>query len=424
MFFFFIFLFRFLFPIYPLLTLCAVLCIENIKRIWNCIFNGERDIFQKILLNGTIVIFLLLSLSRIFALYIHYQAPMKISMVLGEAVSEKNVCIAKEWHRIPGNFFMPKNHHLRFVRSSFNGILPAYFDETKKGTALVHNYFNDMNLPSDYMLFNLTECDFLIDSDFGEKYRIHDIEQNYSKDKSTWEIIKSMPFLDSKVSSSFFRAFYVPLISTKYTKFGNFNLLKRKKWRRLNWIKLKKTCVVIYPIYCRLWVIMINRVTVRPQTISRVWVHPQMMMTLIWKIAIIQRRSFFLVFVLLADFCEWVYLISIQLNFTSYFFLYTLIFDFKFGRILPKTEQLFFLGRKMPNFVKVTVIFCRNSAEAIRCSDFVRILPKFGKNNLSVYYSLFYSFPCKNVSNNSKISIGFFIDLELLVSRRKNRDHP
>lgn len=220
---------RFLFPIYPLLTLCAVLCIENIKRIWNCIFNGERDIFQKILLNGTIVIFLLLSLSRIFALYIHYQAPMKISMVLGEAVSEKNVCIAKEWHRIPGNFFMPKNHHLRFVRSSFNGILPAYFDETKKGTTLVHNYFNDMNLPSDYMLFNLTECDFLIDSDFGEEYRIHDIEQNYSKDKSTWEIIKSMPFLDSKDSSSFFRAFYVPLISTKYTKFGNFNLLKRKK---------------------------------------------------------------------------------------------------------------------------------------------------------------------------------------------------
>lgn len=154
---------------------------------------------------------------------------MKISMVLGEAVSEKNVCIAKEWHRIPGNFFMPKNHNLRFVRSHFNGILPAYFDKTKKGTALVHNYFNNMNVPSDYMLFNFTECDFLIDSDFGEEYRINDIEQNYSKDNSSWEIVKSMPFLDSKVSSSFFRAFYVPLISSKYTKFGNFNLLKRKK---------------------------------------------------------------------------------------------------------------------------------------------------------------------------------------------------
>uniref|UniRef100_A0A1Q3G447 Mannosyltransferase n=1 Tax=Culex tarsalis TaxID=7177 RepID=A0A1Q3G447_CULTA len=213
---------RFLFPIYPLLTLCAALCLVEITRMWRNMFNGKRQWLGAIM-------FVVLSLSRIFALYIHYRAPMEIATDLELGESEKNVCIGKEWHRIPGNFFMPKNYHVRFVQSNFNGILPAYFDETEKGTTLVHSYFNDLNLASDYMLFNITECDYLIDSDFGQEYLVNDMEPNYTKDNITWEIVTSKPFLDSKSSSNFFRAFYVPLISSKFTKFGNYNLLKRRK---------------------------------------------------------------------------------------------------------------------------------------------------------------------------------------------------
>lgn len=45
---------------------------------------------------------------------------------------ELTYCIAKEWHRFPGHFFVPDGIRVEFVKSAFDGMLPGHFlqDET------------------------------------------------------------------------------------------------------------------------------------------------------------------------------------------------------------------------------------------------------------------------------------------------------
>ena len=43
-----------------------------------------------------------------------------------------NVCVGDEWHRYPSSFFLPgPNYRLQFVKSGFDGLLPAAFDAGK-----------------------------------------------------------------------------------------------------------------------------------------------------------------------------------------------------------------------------------------------------------------------------------------------------
>ncbi|XP_053697618.1 alpha-1,2-mannosyltransferase ALG9-like isoform X1 [Sabethes cyaneus] len=215
---------RFIFPVYPLVSLCAAL------GALNCINWLSRRInisFQTVVI-GVISCYAALSVSRIAALYLNYYAPMDITSSLEESSIAKNICYGKEWHRSPGNFLLPPNYRLRFIKSSFNGILPAYYQESNNATSVVHEYFNDENLASAYMLFNYSMCDYLVDLDLGDEYNPNDLEPNHSSDSQNWEIIKTIRFLDSNRSCQLFRAFYIPFISSSRIRFGNYNLLKRK----------------------------------------------------------------------------------------------------------------------------------------------------------------------------------------------------
>ncbi|XP_055636364.1 alpha-1,2-mannosyltransferase ALG9 isoform X1 [Toxorhynchites rutilus septentrionalis] len=226
---------RFLFPVYPLLTLCGAVSICTTGTIANYfahVLRFDKKTYFHLLAKITNHVLkwciFVLCASRLYSLYSNYHAPMRISLPLQKTSTEQNICVGNEWHRFPGSFFIPANYNLRFIRSHFNGMLPAYFSQSENGTTIIHSYFNNMNRANEYMLVNISNCDFLINFDDGKHYNIQDVEPNYSKDTVTWEIVKSLKFLNTKSSNKLYRAFYIPLLTPKYVNYGNYDLLKRK----------------------------------------------------------------------------------------------------------------------------------------------------------------------------------------------------
>lgn len=236
---------RFLFPIYPMISLCGAITLDIIQKIF---FRIKTAIFKintaTHYLNHTtfitvfvVMISVLFNVSRILALYKNYHAPMDTFMELStsrdilEDPNSKtpiNVCIGKEWYRFPSSFFLPSTRYsIRFLRSEFRGILPAYYSDEENATQIIHNYFNDMNKENSFMHFkNIEKCDFLVDLDLKNDAN-PPLEPNYSADSEHWTILKQLPFLNAQKSNAIYRAFYVPFVSYKYVKHGSFNLLQK-----------------------------------------------------------------------------------------------------------------------------------------------------------------------------------------------------
>ncbi|GAB0092917.1 Mannosyltransferase [Sergentomyia squamirostris] len=234
---------RFLFPVYLLITLCGAISLDVIQKVYFRIKGllkgfrpGSHYWDESTLVAGIfIAIATLLGVSRIFALYRNYHAPINLMIEFNNLAKDKtlqvegnvNVCFGKDWYRFPGSFFLPpSNYRVRFIESDFHGMLPAYFDERGNGTSIIHPYFNDRNEGDDFMLFNYTKCHFLIDLDVG---RYSDLEPNYAERDKEWTVLHTLPFVNAERSHSLFRAFYIPYFTESYVEFGSMNLLKRKK---------------------------------------------------------------------------------------------------------------------------------------------------------------------------------------------------
>jgi alpha-1,2-mannosyltransferase len=43
------------------------------------------------------------------------------------------ICYGKEWHRFPGHYLVPDGIRVDWIKSEFDGILPAHFRETHDG---------------------------------------------------------------------------------------------------------------------------------------------------------------------------------------------------------------------------------------------------------------------------------------------------
>lgn len=223
-----------------MITLCGAITIDIVQKLYFRIQTWSKSVETGVhYLDSTIFIAALimigstvLGMSRIYSLYNNYHAPMDLMMELGQlnttttasSKNIKNLCIGKDWYRFPNSFFFPdENYRLRFLKSEFTGILPAYFSHGDNATSVVHPYFNDLNQENMFMYSNYSNCDFLLDFD-TEKYT--ELEPNYTE-REEWKVIKSLPFLNNEKSSNWFRAFYIPFVSYRYNTFGNFNLLQR-----------------------------------------------------------------------------------------------------------------------------------------------------------------------------------------------------
>lgn len=236
---------RFLYPIYPMIALCGAISIDAVQKmiyrvktlIWPPQVRSHYLDHTMWLAAIAMIVSTVLGLSRITALYLNYHAPLDLMMDLNTFYTQHthpdnityNVCVGKDWYRFPSSFFLPSsNFRLRFLKSDFKGILPAYYDESEKGSAIVHSYFNDLNQENEAMYFNYTKCHFLFDLDTG---KTSELEPNYVTRTKDWVVLKAMQFLKTEKSHKFFRAFYVPFISEKYVEYTQVYLLQRKKMK-------------------------------------------------------------------------------------------------------------------------------------------------------------------------------------------------
>lgn len=131
----------------------------------------------------------LISLSRVLALWHYYHAPLSIFNNLeaselprllnttgllpplppgtdeNDAPSidltpirefDLRLCLGKEWYRFPGHYLVPNGVKVDFVKSEFNGLLPAQFEESRAklsfsgwwdrpGSRLTPTGLNDLN---------------------------------------------------------------------------------------------------------------------------------------------------------------------------------------------------------------------------------------------------------------------------------------
>jgi alpha-1,2-mannosyltransferase len=234
---------RFLFPIYPLFCLSAVVTLHLLPEIFTVVLGVARmprllrRFFISHLPTLTMVVFLLLSLSRAVALHIGYGAPMDVYKSLNShqilsfteqfpEVAEVNVCVGKEWHRFPSSFFLPNNKwSLRFLQSDFKGQLPGLYSRHDNSTSVIPDHMNDFNREEPSRYFPLEKCHFLVDLDLPETTPL---QPRYSEDTGHWETVVRRPFLDTRRSHTLFRAFYVPWLSAQYTHYADYVLLRNK----------------------------------------------------------------------------------------------------------------------------------------------------------------------------------------------------
>ncbi|XP_041974243.1 alpha-1,2-mannosyltransferase ALG9 [Aricia agestis] len=236
---------RFLYPVYSAIVLAGAVSLDCVQKLTFALgtellgWRRERERRHYLAYTGPLVVVCVLlagvgGLSRIAALYQNYHGPMTMLRPLSDDVTNDHVindhagdhvivCYGKEWYRSPSHFHL-QHGRIRFVRSEFDGQLPAPYDEQHNATRMIHPHFNDMNKGDNRTLLKPSECHYLVDSDLGSPTKL---EPSYHKDP-TWEVINTVPILDAAKSHKIFRAFYVPLLSSKHLVYGNMYLLKNK----------------------------------------------------------------------------------------------------------------------------------------------------------------------------------------------------
>lgn len=174
-----------------------------------------------------------IGISRMFSLYQNYHAPFDLLMELNRYPSEGrilpktivNVCVGKDWHRYPSSFFLPSpNWNIKFIKSEFDGMLPAPYSQGDNATKIIHDHFNDKNEEVESLYFELHRCHFMLDLDLGKETSLEPI---YAKQVDKWKFVKGLPFLNAEKSHPLFRAFYIPFLSQQYVTYGNFTLLQK-----------------------------------------------------------------------------------------------------------------------------------------------------------------------------------------------------
>ena len=219
---------RFLFPIFPLLCLYGSVVIHYLANI----FRNTRA--RQAITAVSLIIYCLLSFSRTTILITGYRAPIILYSQIhysfvNLSVSNKVLCVGKEWYRFPSNFFLPTDRiKLGLIKSEFRGQLPQTFLSDSRS---VQEHMNDLNLEevSSYTAFNT--CDYIIDLHTGRNSLL---EPDYIRNTDYWKLVASHPFIDKYNSHRIFRAFYIPFFtsSEKYVSYKQYYLVARVHTKR------------------------------------------------------------------------------------------------------------------------------------------------------------------------------------------------
>ena len=202
---------RFLFSIYPLVCLGSALSCTSVCAVAGAWSARLKAVFL-FLVGAFFLISAIVSSSRIAALVVYYGAPLEVYgslFALGnnEAVKPAQVCVGKEWYRFTSSFFVPEGAHLNFVKSAFDGQLPAPYAEGEDAMRIAHSYFNDENREDTSRYVDVSECDYMIDFAVGDgRYRYD------ASPTGTWQAVHCSQFVDAEKSRFPRRSFYVPRV--------------------------------------------------------------------------------------------------------------------------------------------------------------------------------------------------------------------
>lgn len=233
---------RFLFPVYPLILFAASSALDSIQRFlahtlpWLKNLTTHYTAGTNWLPTVFIFAFIGFGTSRCVSLYQNYHAPMDVYMQLHSLYRDTpplpakqtiRLCAGKEWYRYPSSFFLPTDQwEFRFVQSEFRAQLPnLYQAPPPSGSKLIPDYMNDQNLEEPSRYVNVSSCHLLIDLDSPPGGETEN-EPRYSDITNAWKSVYSEQFLDSSRSHPFFRAFYLPFLSTARNSFLEYHLLE------------------------------------------------------------------------------------------------------------------------------------------------------------------------------------------------------
>ncbi|KAF9225513.1 glycosyltransferase family 22 protein [Gyrodon lividus] len=272
---------RFMFPAYPLICFNAAVTVYLLRgwievayvSVTKSPFKASRSIIFSMTTLSIIVASGLVSISRILALWHYYHAPLSIFSGLeafelprllnatgllpplpaGVEESDRpsidltplkefdlRLCLGKEWHRFPGHYLVPNGVSVDFVKSDFEGLLPAQFKsvaDTKNepwwdrgGCRIAPAGLNDLNKEVHGYYVPVETCDYLVDLDFPWYPTSSQHEPRYAMDEKTWQRVLCLPFLDASHSSLLTRTLWVPgAWWQSKNEFGDYCLLKNRE---------------------------------------------------------------------------------------------------------------------------------------------------------------------------------------------------
>jgi alpha-1,2-mannosyltransferase len=256
---------RFLYPIYPMIAYGAAITVrEGLSMVgslspsfdrWR---QGGRRARRDLFVGLALLSFpAAISISRSLALYRYYSAPAAVYRELYYRASPSSttvaaasrpityVCTAGEWYRFPSSFFLPPNHQLGYLKSSFGGQLPQPF--TVHGSRVESldvpeaGHFNDRNEDEMDRYVDIDMCSYVIElsrpasTPLGDIIRGEDIPEGIrymDSDNSggSWELLVSRHFLDTALTPPLHRILYLPHFGRNGgVAFKGYNLYERRR---------------------------------------------------------------------------------------------------------------------------------------------------------------------------------------------------
>ncbi|KAI5713928.1 hypothetical protein M8J76_008033 [Diaphorina citri] len=210
---------RFMFPIYPLLSLHGAISVDAVQKIYYKILSLCHIVSTRVhyLRYGSPVMNTYFELSQLDASFSN----------MTRSEGQIRLCLGKEWYRYPSSFFLPNDKwNVSFIKSEFRGQLPTYFQPHLNGTFLQPPNVNDANQEEPSRYVPLEACDFLVDLDTG---RSTEWEPNYSN-QTEWSVVLSSSYLDNQRTSQYYRLFYIPYLFENNAVFHSYNLLQSKNF--------------------------------------------------------------------------------------------------------------------------------------------------------------------------------------------------
>ncbi|KAI9202641.1 Alg9-like mannosyltransferase family-domain-containing protein [Polychytrium aggregatum] len=248
---------RFLFVVYPMIGFAAALSLWLLREtvVQSLSISGVTKSAAprtaRLLVRLFLLLFVALSVSRTAALYYYYHAPMTTYIALTEHIAKARqaetlpstnltefqpttVCVGREWYRFPSHFLLPDATRIRFLKSSFSGLLPKDFveaplnpsvvenatirdialqwvqqhrDADRPGTYEIPTGMNDLNQEELDRYVPISTCDYVIDSGAsGDDSAL----QHIAEHPDQWEQVHCERFLDVAQTSRLARIFWIP----------------------------------------------------------------------------------------------------------------------------------------------------------------------------------------------------------------------